>query len=173
LDNKLYLNVKQTTSVPASVKFFKVPLPVQLSNGKQTKFATVTLWCTQNNQDFVIDNPGFPVKNVAIDPDKYIISSNNKTVQASALQAVEMPAAKITVSPNPVNTNASVVIENLQGKTQLQLFNNTGNVLWSKQLTIQERSTQIQIPFSSFINGNYRLLVTGAGGKQYSLAIVK
>jgi len=95
-------------------------------------------------------------------------------IHKKSLQPNERPAvAQITVSPNPVNSIASVKIENLQGKIQLQLFNNTGNVLWGKQVTIQERSTQIQIPVSSFINGNYRLLVTDAGGKQYSLAIVK
>jgi aminopeptidase N len=173
-DHKLYFNVKQKTSVPTSVKFFKVPLPVQLSNGKQTKSATVTLWCMHNNQDFVIDNPAFVVKNVVIDPDNYLISKNNNVIQEKNLQPTQMPAiAKITVSPNPVNSIALVQIENLQGKIQLQLFNNTGNVLWTKQVKVQERSAQIQIPFSSFINGNYRLLVTGAGGKQYSLAIVK
>ena len=173
-DHKLYVNVKQSTSVPTSIKFFKVPLPVQLSNGKQTKSTTVTLWCMHNKQDFVIDDPGFIVKNATIDPDNYLISSNNKVIHKKSLQPNERPAvAQITVSPNPVNSIASVKIENLQGKIQLQLFNNTGTVLWGKQVTIQERSTQIQIPFSSLINGNYRLLVTDAGGKQYSLAIVK
>ncbi|HEX5153652.1 MAG TPA: M1 family metallopeptidase [Parafilimonas sp.] len=173
-DHKIYLNVKQKTSVPASVKFFKVPLPVQLSNGRQTKSVTVTLWCMHNNQDFVIDGPGFPVKNVTIDPDNYLISSNNKVIKRKNLRPAEMPAvAKITVSPNPVNSIALVTIENLQGKIQLQLFNNTGTALWSKQLTIQERSAQIQIPFSTYINGNYRLLVTDANGQQHSLAIVK
>jgi len=127
-----------------------------------------------NNQDFVIDNPGFVVKHIAIDPDNYLISSNNKAIHEKNLQPGEIPAAaKITVSPNPVNSTASVMIENLGGKLQLQLFNNTGNVLWRKQITIQERSAQIQIPFSSFINGNYRLLITEATGRQYSLAIVK
>jgi hypothetical protein len=70
-----------------------------------------------NNQDFVIDNPAFVVKNVVIDPDNYLISKNNNVIQEKNLQPTQMPAiAKITVSPNPVNSIALVQIENLQGK---------------------------------------------------------
>jgi len=170
-DDKLYFTVQERTSVPASVKFFKVLLPIKLSNGPKTKTVTITLSCTHNGQDFVVDNPGFPVKSIAIDPDNYIISSNNKVIKLKNVQAV--PVAKVSVSPNPVTSVASVRVENFQGNIQLQLFNNNGIALWSRQMNMQEASTQIQIPFSSLANGTYTLLATEANGTKHSVIILK
>jgi aminopeptidase N len=170
-DNKLYFTVTEKTSVPSSVRFFKALLPVQLSNGLKTKSATITLSCTHNGQDFVIDNPGFPVKSIVIDPDNYLISSNNRVIKLKNVQAV--PAAKISVGPNPVNSVATASLENFQGNIQLQLFNNSGNILWSKQINMQEASAQIQIPFSSLAHGTYTLLATEANGTRHSVIILK
>ncbi len=105
-----------------------------------------------------------PVKSIAIDPDTYLISKNDSVVNQQSLQAVNIAEAKakITVSPNPVINTASVSVENMRGKIQLQLFNNAGSIVWAKQINaVQEESTHIQIPFSSFANGSYKLLVTG------------
>ncbi|MEP6467973.1 MAG: M1 family aminopeptidase [Parafilimonas sp.] len=170
-NHKLYINVSETTSMPSSIKFFKVLLPLQLSNGSKT--AIITLACTHNNQNFVMQNPGFITKQVVIDPDNYLISKNNKVVETTSLQADENASAKIIVSPNPVNTIAEVSIQNIAGKIQLQLFNNNGAVVWSKQIETQTSSTQIQIPFSSFINGTYTLLATEANGTRHAVTIMK
>jgi aminopeptidase N len=171
-NHKLYFTVSQTTSMPSSVNFFKVALPVQVNNGN--KSAIITLECTRNNQHFILQNPGFVTKNVVIDPDNYIISKNNKVIALQSLQADEIASAvKISVSPNPVNSIAEISIQNMHGKIQLQLFNNTGNVLWKKQINTQSSSAQIQIPFSSFISGTYRLLATEENGTQHSVTIVK
>jgi len=168
-NNRLYFQVSQTTSVPSSVNFFKVRLPVQVTNGSQVK--TFVLNCTANNQGFFVTAPGFTVQNVKIDPDNYLISANNTVIKLINV-AAGIAALKITVNPNPVNSVAVVNLENMQGKTQLRLYNNAGNMLWSK-LVENKTATQIQIPFSSFINGTYRLLVTEESGAQQSVTIVK
>src|SRR6478609_1352768 len=169
-NSKLYFTVSQKTSKSTSVKFFKVPLPVKLSNSTNTKDTTVILACLRNNQEFVVDDPSFTVATVAIDPDKYLISKGNKVVKQQPLK--NMAIAKVSVHPNPVNTIADVVLENCKGKVLLQLFDNNANMVWSKQVSIQQPSTSIQIPFSSFIQGTYKLLVTGKNIKQ-TVAIVK
>jgi len=155
-NHKLYFNVTQITSMPSSVNFFRVLLPIRLNNGTKTK--TIALNCIKKNQDFVVDEPGFVVKNIAIDPDAYLISKNNSVVNQQSLQAGNFAeaTAKIIVSPNPVINTASVSLENMRGKIQLQLFNNGGNVVWVKQINVQEESTRIQIPFSFFANGIYK-----------------
>lgn len=163
--NRLYFEVSQTTSMPASVHFFRVRLPVQVSNGSKTK--TFTLNCTSNNQRFFVKAPGFAVKNVNVDPDNYLISSNNTVIKLNNIAAL-----KITVNPNPVNSIAVVNLENIQGKTQLRLYNNSGSILWSKWI-VNEGSAKIQIPFSTFISGTYRLLVTEENGARQSVTIVK
>ena len=124
-----------------------------------------------NNQKFFVNAPGFKVQDVKIDPDNYLISANNTVIKSSSI-AAGITALKITVNPNPVTSTAVVNLENMQGKTQLRVYNNAGNMLWSK-LVENKASTQIQIPFSSFIHGTYRLLVTEESGAQQSVTIVK
>ncbi len=171
-DHKLYFTVSQTTSKPSSVKFFKAPLPVRLTNAAKTQSADIVLQCIRNDQSFVIDEPGFMVDAISIDPDKYIISKNNKTIkQTRALS--EITIAKISVSPNPVTNMANVVLENFKGKVSLQLFNNNASLVWSKQLNVLQTITPVQIPFSSFINGTYNLLVTDEKGIKQTITIVK
>ncbi len=172
-NHKLYFAVTQITSMPSSVNFFRVLLHIKLNNGKKEK--TIALNFIKNSQAFVVDEPGFVVKSIAIDTDTYLISKNDSVVNQQSLQAVNIAEAKakITVSPNPVINTASVSLENMRGKIQLQLFNNAGNRVWAKQINAGEESTHIQIPFSSFANGSYKLLVTGEDGAQHSITIVK
>jgi hypothetical protein len=172
-NHKLYFTVTQITSMPSSVNFFRVLLPIQLNNGKKTK--TIALNCIKNSQAFVVDEPGFVVKAIAIDPDTYLISKNNSAVNQQSLQAINIAeaTAKITVSPNPVINTASVSLENMRGKIQLQLFNNAGIIVWNNQINVEEGSARIQIPFSSFANGIYKLLATEENGIQHSITIVK
>jgi hypothetical protein len=81
--------------------------------------------------------------------------------------------AKVSVHPNPVSTTANVVLENFKGNVLLELFDNNENAIWSKQVRIQQSSTNIQIPFSAFIHGTYKLLVTDKNGIKHTVAIVK
>jgi hypothetical protein len=155
--------------MPSSVSFFKVLLPVQLNNGSQTK--VIKLNCTQNNQQFVVASPGFTVTNVAIDPSNYLISNNNSVISQNSLQFAA--SEKITVSPNPVINDALVLLENMKGKIQLQLFNNAGNIVWSKQMNISQRSEHVLIPFAMLTSGIYKLLATGENHIQLFSTIVK
>lgn len=170
-DNKLYFTVSQTASKPSSVNFFQVALPVRVSNGNKTK--TIVLNCDHNNQSFVVTSPAFTVTAVAVDPDNYLISKNNKVVAMTSLKIAPVNEASLAVSPNPVTSMAMVDLKNMQGKIQMQMFNNNGNVIWSKQADVQSPSTKIQIPFTSFISGNYTLTATDATGKKYTVTIVK
>jgi aminopeptidase N len=167
-DHKLYFTVSETTSKPTSVKFFKGPLPLRLIDASGTKSADIVLQCTLNHQSFVVSEPGFVVNTVSIDPNQYIISKNNTVVK----QASATAAARISVNPNPVTNTANIVLENFNGKGLLQLFNNNGNVVWSKQINFQQTS-QVQMPVSSLITGTYTLLATDEKGNKRTVTIVK
>jgi aminopeptidase N len=56
-NGKLYFTVSQKTSRSTSVNFFKLPLPLKLSNSTNTKDTTIVLACLRNNQEFVINDP--------------------------------------------------------------------------------------------------------------------
>lgn len=169
---KLHFTVNETTSVPASVSFFKVLLPVRLINGSDTK--TIRLQCNQNNQIFTIDDPGFTVRRIEIDPDKYLISKNNHNIHTPNFsEPVTETGNNIIVSPNPVVDMATVSIKNITGKTTLQLFAINGNLLWNKHIDLTAQPRQIQIPFTNFSSGTYRLIVTEQNGTSSALTIVK
>jgi aminopeptidase N len=167
-DHKLYFTVSETTSKPTSVKFFKGPLPLRLINASGTQSADIVLQCTLNHQSFVVNEPGFVVNAVSIDPDKYIISKNNNAVK----QANAVATARISVNPNPVINSANIVLENFNGKVLLQLFSNNGSVVWSKQINFQQTS-QVQMPVSLLISGTYTLLATDEKGVRQTVTIVK
>lgn len=172
-NGKLYFTVKQKTSMPSSVDFFRVLLPVEVSNGKKSE--TIALNCTTNNQSFVVDAPNFTVTKVKIDPDAYLISANNKVARMQSLQeeAIPVSSIKILVSPNPVQSTATINLENMQGQIRLQLFDNAENIVWKKETNTKEKFMQVQIPFASITSGIYRLVVTDNSGVQQSVTIVK
>jgi len=169
-DHNLYFNVSQTTSMPSSVKFFKVLLPVQVSNNSQTKLLTLNV--TQKNQDFVVSNPGFATKTVVIDPENYIISKNNKVIKTKTAP-LSKDGAVVIVSPNPAIDVANILLQNFNGNVQLQLFDNNGDIKWQQQTIVQTPFVKMQIPFSSFISGAYTLLVIDENGSKHTVTILK
>ncbi len=78
-DGRVGLKVSQTTSHP-SVSFFRMSLPITLKNGSLEK--KIVIENTQNNQYFKLKDPGFEVKEILIDPDKYFITKDNKVFKA-------------------------------------------------------------------------------------------
>lgn len=168
-NGKIYFTVSQTTSKPSSVSFFRLKLPVQVSNGKSKR--TYILNFKTNNQQFVFNSPTFKIKNVEIDPDNYLITKNNKVIAETLLP--QQDVATISVSPNPVTATAHVLLKNMMGKVQMQLFDNSGNMKWNKQIDVTTNSTTIPISFSSFSNGSYILFVYDGNGIKHSVTIIK
>lgn len=175
--NKLHFFVQQQTSVPSTVNFFKVLLPVQITNGSITK--TVQLNCKENNEVFIINDPGFKVSSIIIDPDKYIISKNDSSIHSffiyPKLIATPVPVdhSIILLKPNPVTNAATVTIKNASGKIILELYNNNANLMWSKSVNINNQSFTTVIPFASFNAGLYRLVVKSEKDELGTITIVK
>jgi aminopeptidase N len=169
VSRKVHFTVSEKTSVPLSVSFFRAALPVQLIRGSHKK--TVVLQCRYNNQQFEIADPGFIVNKIIIDPDLYLISNNNKAVKTALLPTAN--TNKFIVRPNPVTDLATVLLQNMTGKTELRLFNGTGVELWNKIIDIKDQPLQVQIPFASYPRGKYRLIANEENGAHYSATIIK
>ncbi len=75
---KLKINLSQTTSHP-SVGFFEMPVPVRVYNAARTDSADFRLVHTTINQEFFVDVE-FPVAEMKIDPDLWLISKTDKIV---------------------------------------------------------------------------------------------
>jgi hypothetical protein len=180
INRKMHFTISETTSVPSSIDFFRVSLPIQLVNGANRK--TVVVQFNHDNQEFQVADPGFTVNHIVIDPDKYLISKNNKAVKTSSPQnnnenisaeAQSLEKVAISVSPNPVTNIAVATLKNVKGKAELQLFNSSGSRVWNKTIDTHEQQLQIQIPFSSYPNGIYKLVLNGMNGEYYSVTISK
>ncbi len=166
---KLNFTVSQTTSHP-SVNFFKMPLPVVVKNGTLSK--TIVLQNTSNNQSFVIDDPGFTVTEVLIDPDKNFITKNNKAIQQTLQDGDVAPQQLFSVYPNPVKDRLTVNLAATGNKAVLvQLFGGDGVMLWSKQVSAGEQS--VTIPFASYHAGSYLVTVQTEDGKRSSQRVLK
>jgi len=173
LSGKLYFKVDESASDPSSINFFKVKLPVQLINGADTQ--TIALQCDNNDQVFILNNPGYIVTGIVIDSDKFIISandtvSNNKDAFKDVLNGT---TAKVTVVPNPVSGIATVTLNNILGNTRVQLFSITGSLLFNKTINVTQTPATLQIPFSNLASATYKLVVTEENGTKHHLTILK
>lgn len=80
LGDEISFNVRQTTSSPSSVGFFRLPLPILVTgaNGEQK---LVVLDNTYNDQIFS-KNVGFTVVSVDFDPEARLVTRNNTIIKA-------------------------------------------------------------------------------------------
>jgi aminopeptidase N len=170
---KLYLQVDETTSVPSSINFFQVKLPLQLINTGNAK--TITLNCHYNHQQFVLQNPGFTIAKIAVDSDKYLISAKDTAFedQNAFKTLLEQSQHIITVIPNPVKDIANIILNNISGITTVQLFSMKGALLLTQQLNITATPLSLQIPFTHLAAATYILVVTEENGTKHSVTIVK
>ncbi len=78
--NDISFNIRQATSRPSSVGFFRLPLPVLVTgaNGEQK---LVVLDNTHDDQIFT-ENVGFAVVSVDFDPEARLVTRNNTVVKA-------------------------------------------------------------------------------------------
>ncbi len=81
--NAVSFNIQQTTSQPASVGFFRLPLPLLVTGANPGEQKLVVPDNTHNNQSF-IENVGFEVISVDFDPEAWLVTRNNTIVKADA-----------------------------------------------------------------------------------------
>lgn len=93
--NELSLSVFQAQSHP-SVPFFELPIPVQLEGGNRDTM--LVLQHDYSGQKFSI-GLDFQVDSLIFDPDRWIISANNKVI--TSVETVSGKEAALRVFPNP------------------------------------------------------------------------
>ncbi|MCK6693162.1 MAG: M1 family metallopeptidase [Thermoanaerobaculia bacterium] len=168
---KIILN--QITSMPASVAFFPLPVPILLigAGGEDT---TIVLDHTYSGQQFVA-HPGFEVVQLNIDPELWLISAGNTVTRVS--DAGETPVYPLTdwsVSPNPA-TGHLILRLNARRATDLgaALFAPDGRRLqeWPLHLTAGPNAIRLNLP--DLPDGLYQLAVEGAGRREAKAVSVK
>jgi aminopeptidase N len=157
-NNKATIKVSQSTSMPSSVSFFKVPLQLSFKKGSQEK--RIVLQDTINNQLFFADI-GFAADTVLVDPDQYLISKNNTTLHTIITVP---PSDSITVAPNPFTNNINIIFQRPPGeKLLVQLFDALGHRILSDNVVADGTHQTYSLYVPSLATGIYFLKVSFNG----------
>lgn len=112
-------NIQQTTS-HSSVDFYEMPLPIQLIG--DTQDTIVRLENTMNHQQLTAIIP-FEIKEVRVDPEKWLVSANNVVTYTRRRGLVE-------VFPNPAS--GSVSINSYDELELLQVADEFGKIVYEQ-----------------------------------------
>lgn len=112
--NKIICQLSQKTS-HISVPFYTMPLPVLLKGEGQEK--TVILSVDKKQKYFQIEDPGFVVEEIQIDPERWFLTKKNKATKVS-----------FSIFGNDVEFNALNTFENSSSK-KIYVERNYHNIL--------------------------------------------
>lgn len=154
---QLYVELRQATSVPASVPFFQIPVTFQVvtTTGSQI----VQAQQTQNTQVFT-----FPiadsVKSIRFDPQDHILkrrglASRDATLQVSAAFPDDSLLNRILIYPNPADQSWQV--SGLPVQTTWELTDLSGKHIYSGQASAEP----VLIPARSLPSGTYLFRAAG------------
>lgn len=165
----VYIQLDQTTSMPSSVDFFEMPVPILLIGDNEEQL--VRLEHSFNGELFEVEVP-FTVTSVAFDPDLWLISANN-TVQQQELVGAETAFSdeKIQLFPNPANSFLQVFYEgkNAASNTNWLIVNQLGQEVGAGQMA--QGNTKIDI--SGLSAGLYRFVLRLTDGGLNSTIFLK
>lgn len=157
----VYIQLNQTTSMPSSVDFFEMPVPLLLIG--EDNDTIVRLEHIQNGELFSMNIP-FEVTGAYVDPDLWLISANN-TVEEGELTGVfdGFEANELVVYPNPARDYLQAFLKNQSKATVLNWFivNGLGQTV---QLGASD-SESFNISLAGIPSGLYRLLLRNERGE--------
>lgn len=104
--NTVNLIMDQTTSMPSSVSFFFLDVPVQLKNSKRDTIVRLTH--TSNGQQYTFHIP-FRADSILFDPDQWLISAKNIV---TGIQDISSITSNLTVYPNPASSIITIYTNN-------------------------------------------------------------
>jgi len=122
-NQELKITLSQSTS-HASVDFFEMTVPVRVYSSGKTDSVDFRLVHTTNDQIFWVD-PGFPVSEIKIDPDYWLIS---KTAQVLETPKIEN-SNEVVVFPNPFSNHIFISPQGNEQIHKIRLFTADGRLL--------------------------------------------
>jgi hypothetical protein len=170
--NEVSISLNQITSVPTSVAFFPLPVPVQFvgAGGKDTIIVLDNIY---PGQHFTVQ-PGFKAALLKVDPDLWLISSGNLVTKVSGTDEALSPLNAWSVSPNPATTELSLRLDaRLSAPLQVSLYSPDGKRLreWPFQMIAGANLFRLELP--GLPSGVYQLALEGAGWRDGRAVVVK
>jgi hypothetical protein len=101
-----------------------MPVPVRVYNAEKTDSTDFRLINSTNKQEFLV-KVNFPVAELKIDPDYWLVSKTESVVNAK----FESVSDEIKVFPNPFTKSFSVLLPTAQQLVSVQLFSPEGKLV--------------------------------------------
>jgi aminopeptidase N len=175
------IKLSQTTSVPTSTPFFKLPVTLKFKNATQEK--TIVLDNNANGETF-IRSLGFKADTVLVDPGLWLVTKNNtteKTADVSDGSCTPPPPPPPTNSgegvvdiwPNPVTNPFVISLHDFKDDNALvTIYNKLGQRIYNQTTPLTFGIAQVKIPMSNWARGVYIVKVI-AGGKTVTKQFVR
>ncbi len=162
--NKVYLQITQTTSKPASVACFHMPLEVKLKSAAGDKI--IKLYNNANSQTYTLewDNA---MTGFEIDPNNHVLNRSVFITKDATIVGIEdVVQSNISVSPNPAID--AWYIRHMPLNSYCRLTDMTGKVLWQGV-----GADSLAIPAADLPKGVYVLSVSINGSAVEYVKLLK
>ena len=157
-ENNLKLYVEQETSIPQSVAFFSMPIPVQfIGEGKDS---IVRFENDMNGQLFSVTLP-FKVDSVSFDPDLHLISFDNTIVRVPGFDDVTL-----SLFPNPSADNINLFFSAAFVPREISIYDLAGREIYSSIIEVNRNLGVYPIKASTVAAGIYLIKVKDDYGEK-------
>jgi hypothetical protein len=170
-----------TTSQQKDLQQKSTILPeLKLPASLEPPFSSTEINSTINNPSFISQSLEGFVGAVVIVPGDSVTQCYSKKPRKTAplFQKIVKDSSfgNFRIYPNPIRSNSTLTIEWKQkyyGDHLLQLFNQSGQLMLSKDIYLDEKARLFTMEMPSIISGNYFLKLTGrATGKSYTEKLI-
>lgn len=164
IGNKVFVKLEQSTSYPASVAAFNLPVPLRLKSGATDTLVVAYLNTASNIFEFTWQKP---VDDLFIDPENNIVNSAGIVLQDPSLSVKNTPVNSAIIFPNP--TENSWHISGLSGRNAFKLYDATGKVIWQETTS----ADTLTIDGKALLAGVYTLSARSDKGIFFSRTLLK
>ena len=171
--NQVSISLDQSTSMPSSVSFFPLPVPVRLFNnaGQDT---LLVLDNTFSGQIFSAQL-NFHADSLAFDPGMWLISGYN--IVQSTTATGELPNAVLNnwqVSPNPGHDRFNLTLDARKAANiQTLLVSGDGKTLLTQHHAVQPGTNTFSLDVNGLAAGVYTLVLQGEGWRVAKAVVVE
>ncbi len=165
-NGEVYIRINQSTSKPTSIPHFTMPLEIKLTSAAGD--TTVTFLNDQNVQTYIL-NWSQTMTGMVIDPNENVLNKTGAIIKDSSLGIASNGTLKSAVKVYPNPSRDGWHVSNLTQGMTLQLFNATGQKVWSAKAT----SDSIFIPSLSLPAANYILTISAETGADIHFQLLK
>lgn len=153
-ENRVYVKLTQTTSMPSVTPLFHIPVEIQFQGSMGDTTVKVMSDASEVSFDFAYNRT---VSIVRIDPNQWILNQDGSIIMDNTLSVSESQTAKVAVYPNPATEQ--LTLEGFAMGENVSVIDQTGRTV--KQFKITQQAQTITV--ADLASGVYQLKAQSGG----------